>query len=292
VARTTSYVVQLYEPQSAPQVGQDAPGSKVYCFAGDTFFGRSILRILADPVTAEHVRHEMRRVLNGCRLVVNLTGVVVPELPVGLDDMTLAMPAALTLEWLRALNVAAVSLADNHAMDLGAASFNAMVQLLTDAGVTVLTHGSIADLGPFRLAALTDLDNRTGRSSGVIMDGDMTRLAESTARPPLFAMINWGLDYVPSPGQRQMALMESSRRAAVSLIVGVHPHLTATDFDLLAGGQALSIYSLGNFLFDQSSPRASGSILEVRVFDQGTFFARRVPIPNFFDGATRAQQPD
>jgi poly-gamma-glutamate capsule biosynthesis protein CapA/YwtB (metallophosphatase superfamily) len=72
----------------------------------------------------------------------------------------------------------------------------------------------------------------------------------------------------------------------------MHPHLTAVDFDLLGGGQALSAYSLGNFLFDQSSQRASGSVLEVRIFDQGTFFARLVPIPNFFENAMKGQDPN
>jgi poly-gamma-glutamate capsule biosynthesis protein CapA/YwtB (metallophosphatase superfamily) len=224
-------------------------------------------------------------VLNGCPLIVNLTGVVVPELPVNLDNVTLAMPAALTLEWFKALNVVAVSLANNHTSDLGSAAFDAMAQTLADAGIKVLKHGDIADLGAFRLAALTDLDNASGRAEGVIADSDIARLAASTANPPLFTMANWGTDYVAGPGRRQLALMDALRKAAVSLIVGVHPHVAAANFDLLAGGQALSVASLGNFLFDQSGTRASGSVLEVRVFAQGTFFARLVPIPNFFEAA-------
>jgi AmmeMemoRadiSam system protein B len=288
--QTTSYVVQLYEPQPVLRVGRDAPGSKVYCLAGDTFFGRGVLRALGNRGEAERTLHAMRRVLDGCRLIVNLTGIVVPELPINLDSMTLAMPTALTLEWLKSLNVVAVSLANNHTMDLGGAAFEAMARTLSDAGVVVLKSGAIVDLGPFRLTALTDLDNSTGRNEGVIEDGDIAKLANSPAKPPLFAMINWGLDYEATPGRRQLALMDGLRRAAVSLIVGVHPHVTAVDLDLLGGGQALSIYSLGNFLFDQSSPRASGSVLEVRVFDQGTFFARLVPIPNFFDNAMKGQK--
>jgi AmmeMemoRadiSam system protein B len=291
VARTTSYVVQLYEPQPMQTVDRDLPGSKVYCFAGDAFFGRGVLRALADPVRAERTLREMQQVLNGCRLVVNLTGVVVPELPINLDHMTLAMPAGLTLQWLKALNVVAVSLANNHTMDLGGGAFDAMAQILADAGIAGLKHGSIVDLGPFRLVALTDLDNRTRRGEGVIAEGDIARLANSSARPPLFAMVNWGPDYEASPGGRERALMESLRDAAVSLVVGVHPHLAAGGFDLLGGGQTLSVYSLGNFLFDQGGTRTSGSVLEVRVFDQGTYFARLVPIPNFLEKATKPETP-
>jgi AmmeMemoRadiSam system protein B len=283
-ARTTSYIVQVYEPRPGATVAEDRPGSKIYCFAGDTFFGRGVLRALGGTQgEAARVRREMQRVLNGCRLIVNLTGVMVGDLPINLEPMILAMPTALTLEWLRALNVVAVSLANNHTMDLGGAAFEEMARSLADAGFAVLRHGSIVDLGGFRLAAFTDLDNRTRRASGMIEEVDIDRLARSTARPPLFAMTNWGLDYEATPSRREFQIMEAFHKAAVSLIVGVRPHVAARSFHLLGGGETLSIHSLGNFLFDQSSRRASGSILEVRVFDQGTFFARLVPIPNFLE---------
>jgi AmmeMemoRadiSam system protein B len=283
-ARTTSYIVQVYEPRPGATVAEDRPGSKIYCFAGDTFFGRGVLRALGGTQgEAARVRREMQRVLNGCRLIVNLTGVMVGDLPINLEPMILAMPTALTLEWLRALNVVAVSLANNHTMDLGGAAFEEMARSLADGGFAVLRHGSIVDLGGFRLAAFTDLDNRTRRASGMIEEVDIDRLARSTARPPLFAMTNWGLDYEATPSRRELQIMEAFHKAAVSLIVGVRPHVAARSFHLLGGGETLSIHSLGNFLFDQSSRRASGSILEVRVFDQGTFFARLVPIPNFLE---------
>jgi poly-gamma-glutamate synthesis protein (capsule biosynthesis protein) len=290
-AQTTSYIVQLYEPQPAQRVGADAPGSTVYCFAGDTLFGRDVLRFLGNRTESERIRRELQHVLNGCRLVVNLTGVMVPEMPVNLQKMTLAMPQPLTLEWLRALNVVAVDLANNHTMDLGPAAFEAMAQALSEAGFTVLRHGSIVDIGPFRLAALTDLDNFTRRNEGMIEDRDIARLAASNARPPLFGMINWAPDYQAAAGPRERALMDALRKAAVSLIVGVHPHLAAPDFDLIGGGEGLSIYSLGNFLFDQSSQRSSGAVLEVRMFEQGTYFARLVPIPNVLEGGGSKTEP-
>jgi poly-gamma-glutamate capsule biosynthesis protein CapA/YwtB (metallophosphatase superfamily) len=44
------------------------------------------------------------------------------------------------------------------------------------------------------------------------------------------------------------------------------------------------VYSLGNFLFDQRSEQVSGALLEVTLFDQGTFFSRLIPLPNFYKG--------
>jgi poly-gamma-glutamate synthesis protein (capsule biosynthesis protein) len=43
------------------------------------------------------------------------------------------------------------------------------------------------------------------------------------------------------------------------------------------------LFSLGNLLFDQTSPRGSGALLEVRVFRQGTVAARVIPVPNLFE---------
>jgi len=42
-------------------------------------------------------------------------------------------------------------------------------------------------------------------------------------------------------------------------------------------------YSLGNFLFDQGAAKASGRLLELRVFGQGTIAARLIELPNLFD---------
>ena len=94
------------------------------------------------------------------------------------------------------------------------------------------------------------------------------------AKPPLFAMINWGAEFDAKPGRRQLALTDALHDAAVSVIIGVRPHVAANTFGLWGGGRGISVYSLGNFLFDQSSRVSSGSIIEVRVFDQGTYFAR------------------
>jgi AmmeMemoRadiSam system protein B len=293
LTRTTSYIVQAYkEAHPDPQVGRDRPGSKVYCFAGDTFFGRRMLRLLTDPGAAERIQREAQHFLNGCRLIVNLTGVLVPELPVNLESLILAMPSALTLRWLKALNVVAVDLANNHTMDLGAEPFAEMSKTLKAAGITVLEHGAITDLGTFRLTALTDLDNRTERTQGVIEPSVLMQLAQSVARPPLFAMVNWGTDYDPKPGPRQLALMNSLHESAVSLIIGVHPHVAAPGLDLINGGEGLSAFSLGNFIFDQTSKVASGSVLEVRIFEQGTYFARLVEHDNFFEDGLHREGGD
>ena len=288
--RTTSYVVEVYAPEASHKVGTDEDGSKVFCFAGDTFFGRDVAREFANPEAARRVRDAISGVLNHCRLIVNLEGVMAPMLPRRLTPTTLAMPEKLTLEWLHALNVVGVSLANNHAMDLGEPGYAHMVRTLRGAGFAVLQRGEIVDLGGIRVAALTDLDNATGQYSSVITKAEIEKLSHSGSGAPIVALVHWGTERVGSPSDRQRVLAHNLASAQIPLIVGAHPHVASRHLDMIDGPATLSAFSLGNFIFDQNARRASGSVMEVRVFDQGTLCTRLIPIANYFDLA-RAPAP-
>ena len=209
----------------------------------------------------------------------------VDELPADLEPLTLAMPEDVTLDWLKALNVVAVSVANNHAKDLGEAAYARMVVSLRSKGIAVVEHGGIVDLGAFRLAGLTDIDNSARPFDRRIGEDDLQAIGRADALPPLAAVVHWGGEYQPAPDARQTELAGALRQSGVALIVGAHPHKAYPRIEALAGGETAVAYSLGNFLFDQFSDRASGAILEVRVFPQGTFFARLVKMPNFYEAA-------
>jgi AmmeMemoRadiSam system protein B len=286
---TTSYIVQIYPSRrSKPVVRQHEDiSSKTYCFVGDTFFGRHMLDVIADPERARRLLAELKSVLNGCPLVVNLEGVLVDEMPTNLGQTRLAMPAGLAIEWLKSLNVIAVSIANNHAMDLGEGAFRDMADKLEASGFRVLKHGDVQDLGLFRVTALTDLNSTGDRRTDLISRDDIERLAQANAAPPLFAFLHWGTEYEDRASARERELADGLRRSAVSLIVGAHPHRASQGIESLAGGQAQLAYSLGNFLFDQRSELVSGALLEVTLFDQGTFFTRLIPLPNFYKDSLR-----
>jgi len=285
VEETTSYIVQAYLP---PEARTDFAGyvdGERLCFAGDTFFGRHLAPILSRPDIRERLVAEIGDVLGGCPLVLNLEGVMLPELPTGIGDVQLAMPEDLTLDWLKRLGVVAVSIANNHSTDFGPGPRAAMKARLEAAGIAVLDGPEARDLGPLRAFALTDLDNAAG--SGQEAETILDAVTRSDAAPPVAAFIHWGMEYSRIPDEREDYLADVLRRAAVSLIVGAHPHVAGDGLRALAGGTALLAYSLGNFLFDQPGRRVSGAVLELRFFPQGTFFARQVPIPNFYDRALR-----
>jgi AmmeMemoRadiSam system protein B len=287
MAETTSYIVQIYPSAVEHELidAQEAAGAKTYCFAGDTFFGRFMLKLVSRPEARVRLRKELESRLAGCKLILNLEGVTVDELPADLRPLTLAMPEDVTLDWLKALNVVAVSVANNHAKDLGEAAYARMVASLPSHGIAVVEHGGIIDLGAFRLAGLTDLDNSARPFDRRIGEDDLQAIGRADALPPLAAFLHWGREYQAAPGERQTELAGALRQSGVALIVGAHPHQAYPRIDALAGGETAVAYSLGNLLFDQFSDRASGAILEVRFFPQGTFFARLVPMPNFYEVA-------
>jgi poly-gamma-glutamate synthesis protein (capsule biosynthesis protein) len=165
---------------------------------------------------------------------------------------------------------------------MGTAGFAAMVDLLEANGIKAVRHGDIADLGRFRLVTLTDLDNIGTPFGNRITEEELEAVGGAGAKPPLIAFVHWGVEWQTVPTSRQMALAERLSQEGVSLIVGAHSHRALPHFAALGGGQATVAYSLGNFLFDQFNRLASGSILEVRFFADGTFFVRLVEMPNFF----------
>ena len=253
VAETTSYIVQIYpSPEEARRV--DFAGyedGETLCFAGDTFFGRHLAPVISQPEIRDRLLAEIEAVLGGCPLVLNLEGVMVPEMPTGIGEMQLAMPEDLTLDWLKRLNVVAVSIANNHSRDLGDEPRAAMAARLEAAGIAVLDGVEAVDLGPLRAIALTDLENASDLRTGLVTDADLEAVTRSDAAPPLAAFMHWGTEYEAEPGSRETQLVDALRQAAVSLIVGAHPHVASDGLAALAGGESLLAYSLGNFLFDQ-----------------------------------------
>jgi poly-gamma-glutamate synthesis protein (capsule biosynthesis protein) len=279
---TTSYVVTAYlRDPAAGTMFSYADQSRVM-FAGDVLLGRYFLPALRDHESWTKLRDTVLGITRNTPLIVNFEGVLLDKPVVGLDfnaHLTMTEDAAPTLT---ALNVTAASLANNHANDLGAEGRAETVTQLKRIGVTPLEHGTVTDMGAFRLLALNFVGGKMVGEAIADAD-DLSWVCSLHAAPPLVAFVHWGEEYVTTAGDEERRIADSLARCGVSLIVGGHSHQAADAIEPLRGGSAQTVFSLGNFIFDQSAPRGTGAMLELRAFKQGTVAARLIPIPNLFD---------
>lgn len=274
-AKTTSYIVQVYSPERL-----QTEAGEHYWFAGDTFFGRHMDKFLSDSKRRHKLVADVLRTTAGGKLIVNLEGVVAKECPEKLGPYKLCMKADITVQVLKALNVTAVSAANNHSRDEGNEAYTGMKRLLTACGITVLENRSITDFGQFRVAAFTDVDNSENEKYAVLRQEHLIELETSPRDKPTFAFVHWGREYSGRPGPRETSLGSALHRRGVELIIGCHSHKSGR---LLCQLGNCGIFSLGNFIFDQVGEQVSGKILHVMFFPQGTYFLEAVEIDNFYN---------
>lgn len=289
IDETTSYVVAHF---TAPDASAGPPltrGANVYMLAGDTFFGRSMPRALSDELVAERVLSAALGVTRGLPLIVNLEGVVLPEVPGNLPELVLGMPRDLVLEWAGRLNIVAAGLANNHAMDMGPIGLAETREALRMAGVQPITQGGRLDLPGVSIVALSDLDNTRRPPRARLTGQSLDALIVPDAALPVVAFVHWGMEYDSAPGAREIALVQAMRERGAAAIVGAHPHVAGAGIFAHGGGDVAVAYSLGNFLFDQTADVASGAVAELWVYPQGTVFLRQLPLPNLFAIARDAQ---
>ncbi|MBK8457860.1 MAG: CapA family protein [Phyllobacteriaceae bacterium] len=194
----------------------------------------------------------------------------------------------MALPWLKRLNAIAVGMANNHVTDLGASGVAETKAALDRAGIARFGQGEALDLGDITVAGLTDLDSNAAIQIDLLTPALLDRLATADATKPVVAFVHWGREWIDAPSRREGFLADEMRKRGAALIVGAHPHVAAGSMTALAGGDALVVHTLGNFLFDQSGDKPSGALLEVTSYAQGTLYARLLPIPNLFDLAGAA----
>ncbi|HUF64267.1 MAG TPA: AmmeMemoRadiSam system protein B [Verrucomicrobiales bacterium] len=274
--KTTSYITQIFSAETVP--GRLLPGKR-YCFGGDTHFGREIAVQLANPAIANRIEKSVLDATGGAPLILNLEGVMMATVPEKLrHPFQIGMRRDLTLDWLRKLNVAAVSLANNHSHDFGETNFRAMKRDLESAGIAVVENGAVIDLEHFHLGAATDVENSPEPARDLLHAHSFESWRSSTK--PLFAFLHCGVEYAHAPAIRERLVASWAEKQGVQLIVGCHTHRASPRWE--RGRTSLRWFSMGNLLFDQNDPRNSGGVIELRFLDQGTWAARWLPLGNLF----------
>jgi AmmeMemoRadiSam system protein B len=288
---TTSYIVTVFSPE--PERGGQLRYSDqtVMYFGGDTYLGRGWTQPTMQPSTMDWLVGQIKDFTHNFPLVINLEGVILEQQAAGANDIQHFMLAPLALPVLQKLGLAAVNLANNHAYDFGEEGLDQTASLLWAAGIPVLRHGVATDLGPVKLLPITFKRGYFYDHAVIRAVSQLDSICAMQGASPLIVLPHWGDDYVADPGPFEREVLDRLSKCGVSAVIGAHSHKASKRIELRSGGALQSVFSMGNLIFDQTGPDISGSMVELRIFRQGTIFLRIVPIPNFFDKLKSSSQP-
>jgi len=147
----------------------------------------------------------------------------------------------------------ALSLANNHALDMGAGGLSDSYRLLTTAGLN--PFGNARGITP-ESAARFDLHGQKIAILGLNhTDFKLDKKATVTEIQKLTAegyrvipFIHWGTEYVHKPGNTEVELAHSFVDAGAIAVIGMHPHVVQS---IEIYNDTPIFYSLGNAIFDQ-----------------------------------------
>jgi AmmeMemoRadiSam system protein B len=285
--RTTSYIVTVYstDPKQGAKLKYD--DQDVIYFGGDTFIGRGFLKPLADPDVARFVTRQILAVTGGAPMIVNLEGVLLDELPANASFDLHMMHGGLAVSILQAINVKAASLANNHSDDFGENGVRSSEAILAHADIKPLGHMKVVEFDHFSVVAVNFIGVRDYKGYPVVKSlADLSEVCQMKARSPLIALAHWGAEYTHEPRRADYAAARVLHTCGVDVVVGAHTHEASAGVEAMQGGEYQLTFSLGNLLFDQRGDRASSALLEMRLFKQGSYATRLVPLPNLFELAT------
>ncbi len=230
--------------------------------------------------------------LRGAFAIVNLETPIARTIPVTtppFGDTHHFGARAERLSALSSVGIKAVSLANNHAYDLGGAVLPDEAALVRVAhlepfggpgdGAPVCAELPVGIEGGACLVALTTLMNppppppewlKIPQVSPATFEAQLLPAVADAAkkRAAVIVFLHWGEEYetVPTEEQRQLAHALIDRGAR--LVIGHHPHVLQ---GLERHKDGLVAYSLGNLLFDFSSDRTrNGALLRARFGANGS----------------------
>lgn len=250
---TTSYILGYYTDSNLASKTREK--SSTFVIAGDLMLDRGVYHQFKEKGLNHVFDNFGSRVFWGTDLaLVNLEGPISPE-PI-IDDST---PGNLvfnfppeTTEVLKFLHLNAVSLANNHTLNAGQKGFEATKNALAAAGIKSIGKENSFDEKsilriegkiPLSIIALNQLASPEQKQIKEAIK------KEKSAGYFVIVFPHWGNEYQKVYSNSQVALAHSWIEAGGDLVVGSHPHVVQ-DFEIYQNRPI--IYSLGNFVFDQT----------------------------------------
>jgi poly-gamma-glutamate synthesis protein (capsule biosynthesis protein) len=255
---------------------------------GDVMTGRGLA---GRPDLFGHVAATLRATdltmgnLEGAVAAGSAEGEPTAEAPLGALD-----PAAEPLTLLLPLDTPArlaeagfdlLCLANNHALDAGAAGLNETRLRLQAAGLEPVEAmlPVVREIDGVTLAALAWSDLAAPDHSALLAAVSEARAAADV----VLVMMHWGQEYQRHPALPQRQLAAELLKAGADVVLGSHPHVVQ-DLQIVEPGEAggrprLVAYSLGNFAFDQGwDDTAQGLALRLFFDAQGLRAAQALPV--------------
>ena len=251
---STSHIFGWYE-QGAPAIPEK---SVTFASAGDMMFGRAVGYHYEKTGFTKLFDSFGDRVFWGVDAAfANLEGPVTAQVVAydkKLRSLSFLFPRT-SIDALSFLHLNGVSIANNHTLNHGAQGLKETRDLLERNGIAPIgdparvTDSSVTyfDGEGLRLAVIgvhSLIDSR-----GTI---ELVKKIKKDPRNRIIVFPHWGTEYAPEHSPTQEALAKQWIDAGADLIIGAHPHVIQ---DIGAYKGIPIIYSLGNFIFDQSFSR-------------------------------------
>lgn len=250
---------------------------------------------------------EVAQLLRSDLVVGNLETPLVRTLPEGSPvgtQYSFGADAALARHLLPA-GFHALSLANNHALDMRGTGVAETPEILAELGITPLGAARF-DAPRYRVETI----EREGWRVGMLAITTQSNIPSLPGVPPLpllelvdmerelaplvadarlehdlvVVLVHWGQEYADAPEWAQRKAAHALVEAGADLVIGHHPHVLQ---GIERHGHGLVAYSLGNFLFEnvKDVPRQTG-VLRVRYDERGCMervtlhpaFVKSVPI--------------
>jgi len=187
--------------------------------------------------------------------------------------------------------------ANNHAADRGKKGITGTINRLDSVGIphtgTFLNSACRDSLSPlmiYKNGTSIALLNYTFSTNGIIvpepvivnmLDKELITKDVNKAKDKkadiIILFLHWGTEYDTIPSRSQTDLAKYFQSIGVDLVIGSHPHvlqkMTLTKNEV-SGNENVIVYSLGNFVSNQSKPKTDGgSMVKVEFTKKGEKYA-------------------
>ena len=255
VAMATFYQAETTVTEMAQTAVPAKTVETTFTFAGDMMFDRYVNHTFKN-VGLDHIFDKLDKTLfsNSDIRFANLEGPV-SNTPIADDyperSLVFNMPPA-TISSIKNLGLNGVSLANNHTLNAGASGFATTQQLLNSANIKYagsqngFDAGSIIEYDTAIPVSIICVDYLAYSNNDKISAAIQ---AEKTKGEFVIIFPHWGTEYSLTHTATQETAAKKWIDAGADLVIGSHPHVVE-DIDIYKNKPI--IYSLGNFVFDQT----------------------------------------